>query len=105
MTAPLFWRDRTPTYIRNVYCNSDDDRWKMAYSVGEERVSELVPSFHYLNAGEAIGAMTLLRDFAKRHVVMDFDTDLQYQGLRELGDYDLILVANRRTSRNRAEAP
>lgn len=99
ITSPPFWRDGTLTYVRNVFCNSEYDRRHLETCIRAEIINQLELSFHYVSAGEAIGAMTLLCAFHRRGVDCDFDTDLQYQTFSQLDQHNFLFIGSSRTSK------
>jgi hypothetical protein len=95
---PVFFRNAERIYIRHLDCNDPNGRWAFWDLLGKDKAEELIPSYHYLPAGELLAVLIIMREFQRRKVFLDFGTTKTYSTWGSLKDENVILVGSSRSN-------
>ena len=97
-TEPLFFRDAWEMYVRDLYVNDPGDgKRQLVERLPELRARELVPSFHYLDAGE-VHSMFLLMQFFHELGRPAAVRNARIASWHEMRQSNLVLVGCTRTN-------
>jgi hypothetical protein len=94
----LFFRDNNQTYLRNVYCNDPRERSRLDYILSYDSLKHLVPSYHYLSAGDVMALFHIFREFQQRKIHIDLGTVRENERLAQINTCNLILIGSSRTN-------
>ncbi len=79
LEEPLFFRTPDQLYVRSLNVNHPSEQHKVLKDI--VRSKELTPSFHYLSAGEVLGAMKTIQEFAQWSIKTELCTIQRTSGL------------------------
>jgi hypothetical protein len=96
----LFLRDEKRTYIRNIRCNDRADRSSVKYFLRPgQRADSLLPSYHFLAAGEVMAGFNIFREFQSKKAAIAFGTVRgESRSENNVKSANLITVGSSRTN-------